>query len=193
MIIFLRHTWCVFILYKNNESHGAESGGEEPWRRFWTLYKCNHNLGWLLEDLQMTLIRIPSIFLHCVTEATVLQARMYLVAKVLNLELPHLVNEIQTQPLWLKPISTPEWLKLCHSWTHSCQITWDTSSRCIVRCPKIINNIIKAKGVCETAFGKKVIKGKGLCCVPCHYTILILLSILIDWQSVNSDSIWNQY
>ena len=36
------------------------------------------------------------------------------VAEVLNSELPHLVSEIQTQPLWLKPISTTEWLKLRH-------------------------------------------------------------------------------
>jgi hypothetical protein len=37
------------------------------------------------------------------------------VTEVLNSELPHLVSEIQTQPLWLKPISsTTEWLKLCH-------------------------------------------------------------------------------
>src|ERR1700683_3447642 len=64
---------------------------------------------------------------------------------VLNSELPHLVNEIQTQLLWLKPISTPEWLELCRSWTYSCQITLDISSRCILRYPRTVNNIIKPK------------------------------------------------
>ena len=74
-------------------------------------YKCNYDL---LEASQMTLARIPSVSWGCVTEATVLQAQMYPVAEVLNLELLYSVNEIQTQPLWLKPIFTTEWLKLHH-------------------------------------------------------------------------------
>src|ERR1700683_4026919 len=48
-----------------------------------------------------------------VTELTV-EMVQYPVAEVLNSELPHLVSEIQTQPLWLKPISSTEWLKLRH-------------------------------------------------------------------------------
>ena len=44
----------------------------------------------------MTLVSILSVSCGCVTEATVLQAQMYPVAEVLNSELPHLVNEIQT-------------------------------------------------------------------------------------------------
>jgi len=164
---------AVFILYKNNGSHSTESGGEEPWRRFWRFYNCNYDLGWLPEDSQMTLVRILSVSWGCVTEATVLQARMYPVAEVLNSELPHLVSEIQTQPLWLKPISTTEWLKLRHFWTYSCQITWNISSRCIVRCSRILNNIIKAKGVCRTTFGKKI-----RISWVCQYIIRVLKAIL---------------
>ena len=96
---------AVFILYKNNGSHGTESGGEDPWRKFWMFYKWNYDLGWLLEDSHMTIVRILSISWGCVMKAIVLQAWMCPVAEVLNLELLHLVNEIQTQLLWLKPIS----------------------------------------------------------------------------------------
>src|ERR1700692_4266584 len=35
------------------------------------------------------------------------------------------------------------------------QITWDISSRCIVKCPKIVNNIIKAKGSVGRLLGRK--------------------------------------
>ena len=146
---------AVFILYKNNGSHGTESGGEDPWRKFWMFYKWNYDLGWLLEDSHMTIVRILSISWGCVMKAIVLQAWMCPVAEVLNLELLHLVNEIQTQLLWLKPISTPGWLELCCSWTYFCQITWDIYSRCILRCSRTVNNTIKAKGVCRMTFGKK--------------------------------------
>ena len=147
---------AVFILHKNNGSHSTESRGEEPWRRFWRFHKCNYDLELFLEDSHMTLVGILSISWGCVTEAIVLQAWMYPVAEVLNSELPHLVNEIQTQPLWLKPIFTTEWLKLCHFWTYSCQIIWNISSRCIVRCSRILNNIIMAKRVCKMTFEKKI-------------------------------------
>ena len=150
---------AVFILYKNNGSHSTESGGEEPWRRFWTFYNCNYDLRWLPDDSSED----PEHFMrlcdrsHCATSPNVP------CGQVLNLELLHLVNEIQTQPLWLKPISTTEWLKLCHFWMYFCQITWNISSRCIVRCPRILNNIIKAKGVCKTTFGKKI-RISWVCC-----------------------------
>ena len=58
--------------------------------------------------------------------------------------------------MWLKPISTTEWLKLHHFWTYSCQTTWNISSRCIVRCSRILNNIIKGKRVCKMTFEKKI-------------------------------------
>ena len=84
---------------------------------------------------------------------------------VLNSEIPHLVSEIQTQPQWLKPISASEWLKLCHYWTYSGQITWRVSSRCIVRCPIVINNIVKVKAICKTTFWEEsknmVVDSKG--------------------------------
>jgi hypothetical protein len=92
----------AFILYKNNKSHGTEPRGEEPLSRFWMFYKWNYKLEWLLKNSQMTLVKILSVSWGCVTESTVLQVRMCPVAKVLNLESPHLVNEIQTQLLWLK-------------------------------------------------------------------------------------------
>ena len=95
------------------------------------------------------------IQLYYIMVIIVIGHRMYLVAKVLNLELPHLVNKIQTQLLWLKPISTPEWLELCCSWMYFCQMTWDIYSRCILRCFRIVNGIIKAKEVCRMTFGKK--------------------------------------
>ena len=78
------------------------------------------------------------------------------VAEVLNSELPHLANEIQTQLLWLKPISTPECLELQHSWIYSSHITLDLSNICIVRYHRTVNDIIKAKVVCKMTFGKKV-------------------------------------
>jgi hypothetical protein len=52
---------------------------------------------------------------------------------VLNLELLHLVSEIQTHPSWQKLISVSEQLKLCHYWMYSGQIIWNVSSRCIVK------------------------------------------------------------
>jgi hypothetical protein len=106
----------------------------------------------------MTLVRIPSVSFGYVTKATVLQAWMCPVAEVLNSELLHGVNKIQTQLLWLKPISTPEWLELHHSWIYSSHITWDVSSRCILRYPRTVYNIIKAKVVCRMTLGKKIRK-----------------------------------
>ena len=45
------------------------------------------------------------------------------------------------------------------------QITWHVSSRCIVRCPIIINNIVKVKAVCKTTFWEEsknmVVDSKG--------------------------------
>ena len=90
---------------------------------------------------------------------------MWPVSEVLNSELPHLVNEIQTQPLWLKPISTPEWMKLHHFWMYSCRITREISSRCIVKYLRMVNNIIKAKGVCRTTFGEE---SKNILSLPVH-------------------------
>ena len=113
---------------------------------------------------------VPSISWGCVT---MLWARMWLVAEVLNSELPHLVNEIQTQPLWLKPISTPEWMKLHHFWMYSCHITWEISSRCIVKYLRMVNNIIKAKGVCKMTFGKK-----SRILWVCQWIIKVLKAIL---------------
>ena len=139
---------AVFILYKNNGSHGTESNlGEGS--------EGSINGIMTLDDFQMTLVRILGISWGCVTKTIMLQAWMSPVAKVLNSELPHLVNEIQTQLLWLKPISTPEWLELCCSWMYFCQMTWDIYSRCILRCFRTVNGIIKAKGVCRMTFGKK--------------------------------------
>ena len=129
---------------------------EKNFGGLWMFYKWNYDLKWLPDGTQMTLMRIPSVSSGCVTKAIALQAWMCPVAEVLNSELLYLVNEIQTQLLWLKPISTPEWLELHHSWMHSFQITRDISSRCIVRCLRTVNNIIKAKGVCRTTFRKKV-------------------------------------
>ena len=137
MDLFISEAYmAVFILYKNNGSHSTESGGEAPWRTSWTFHNCNYD---------------------------VLQAWMF-VAEVLNLELPHLVNEIQTQTLWLK---------LHHFWAYSCQITWNIFNGCITRCLRILNNIIKAKGVCKMTFGNKIRKSW-----ICKYIIRVLKAII---------------
>ena len=63
--------------------------------------------------------------------------------------------------------------KLRHFWTYSCHITWNMSNRYIVRCQKILNNIIKAKGVCRMTFGKKI-----RISWVCQYIIRVLKAIL---------------
>src|SRR6202050_4818733 len=98
---------------------------------------------------------------------------MWPVAEVLNSELPHLVNEIQTQLLWLKAISIPEWLKLHYHWMYSCHITWNLSSGCIVRYPNTLNNTIKERGICRMTFGKKIRKSR-----VCQCIIMVLRAIL---------------
>ena len=152
---FLRHTG-LFILYKNNGSQDTESGGEEPWRRFWTFHNWHYAFGYFSEHSHMTLVSIPNVPWGCVTEVIVLWAQMWLVAEVLNSKLPHLVNKIQTQLLWLKHISVPEWLKIHHYWMYSCHITWNLFSSCIVRYPITLNNIMMARGICRTTFEKKI-------------------------------------
>ena len=144
----------------------------------WESIKTECTLGrgvgdWRLSAATMTLVSIPNVPWGCVTEAIEPWARRWLVAEVLNSELPHLVNEIQTQPLWLKPISTTEWMKPRRFWMYSCHITWDISSRRIVRYPRIVNNIIKAKGVCRTTFGKKTRK-----LWVCQWIIKVIKAIL---------------
>ena len=149
---FLRHTG-LFVLYKNNGSQDTEWGGEEPWRRFWTFHNWHYAFGYFSEHSHITLVSTPNVPWGCVTEAW---AQMWPVAEVLNSELPHLVNEIQTQLLWLKHISIPEWLKIHHYWMYSCRITWNIFSRCIVRYPITLNNIMWARGICRTTFEKKI-------------------------------------
>ena len=108
-----------------------------------------------------------------------------LLCEVLNSELPHLVNEIQTQLLWLKHISVPEWLKIHHYWTYSCHITWNLSSRCIVGYSISLNNIMRARHICRTTFEKKIRKFW-----VCQWIIKVLKAIL--WFKGNKN-LWIHY
>ena len=173
---FMRHTWLYLYSTRtmgatvlSQEEKNLREGSEHSINVIMTSDNSQMTLRWLQDDSSEDYKHFMGLcdWSHCATSPNVP------VAEVLNSELPHLVSEIQTQPLWLKPISTTEWLKLRHFWMYSCQITWNISSRCIVRCPRILNNIIKAKGVCRTTFGKKI-----RISWVCQYIIRVLKAIL---------------